>query len=225
MTHHILVVEDEAKLAQLFERFLQYKGYQVSVASDGLAGLATARESQPDLLILDWMLPGVSGLEICRRLRSTGVMVPIILLIAKDEVSDPVAGLDGGADDYLVKPFYLEELFARVRAHLHPNQEEDSDTGQFADLSLNRSTREVYRGDRLIELTAEEFDLLDYLLSHPCQPFHRRTIFEQVWGCDWSDDNLSILDQCVCCLRKKLTANGEKPLVQVLCGVGYVLRE
>ncbi|MFW5779625.1 MAG: response regulator transcription factor [Coleofasciculus sp.] len=152
-------------------------------------------------------------------------MVPIILLIAKDEVSDPVAGLDEGADDYLVKPFDLEELFARVRAHLHPNQEEDPYTVKFADISLNRSTREVYRGDRLIELTVEEFDLLDFLLSHACQPFHRHTILEQVWGYDWSDLSCRILDECLCCLRKKLTANGEKRLVQYLCGGGVVLRE
>lgn len=224
MTHHILVVEDEAKLAKFIELELQYEGYQVSVALDGFAGLATARESQPDLLILDWMLPGVSGLEICRRLRSTGDKVPIILLTAKDEVSDRVAGLDAGADDYVVKPFSVEELLARVRAHLRRNQEEDSDTLQFADLSLNHSTREVYRGDRLIELTAKEFDLLDYLLSHPRQVLTRDQILERVWGYDFMGDS-NIIEVYVRYLRLKLEANGEKRLVQTVRGVGYVLRE
>ncbi|MFW5779624.1 MAG: winged helix-turn-helix domain-containing protein, partial [Coleofasciculus sp.] len=184
----------------------------------------TARESQPDLLILDWMLPGVSGLEICRRLRSTGDKMPIILLTAKDEVSDRVAGLDAGADDYVVKPFSLEELLARVRAHLRRNQEEDPETIQFADLSLNHSTREVYRGDRLIELTAKEFDLLDYLLSHPRQVLTRDQILERVWGYDFMGDS-NIIEVYVRYLRLKLEANGEKRLVQTVRGVGYVLRE
>jgi len=224
MTHHILVVEDEAKLAKFIELELQYEGYHVSVALDGFTGLATARESQPDLLILDWMLPGVSGLEICRRLRSTGDKVPIILLTAKDEVSDRVAGLDAGADDYVVKPFSVEELLARVRAHLRRNQEEDPDTLQFADLSLNHSTREVYRGDRLIELTAKEFDLLDYLISHPRQVLTRDQILERVWGYDFMGDS-NIIEVYVRYLRLKLEANGEKRLVQTVRSVGYVLRE
>lgn len=224
MTYHILVVEDEAKLAKFIELELQYEGYQVTVASDGISGLAIARESQPDLLILDWMLPGVSGLEICRRLRSTGDKVPIILLTAKDEVSDRVAGLDAGADDYVVKPFSVEELLARVRAHLRRNQEEDPDTLQFADLSLNHSTREVYRGDRLIELTAKEFDLLDYLISHPRQVLTRDQILERVWGYDFMGDS-NIIEVYVRYLRLKLEANGEKRLVQTVRGVGYVLRE
>ncbi|MEQ9001157.1 MAG: response regulator transcription factor [Coleofasciculus sp. B1-GNL1-01] len=224
MTHHILVVEDEAKLAKFIELELQYEGYQVSVAPDGFAGLVKARESQPDLLILDWMLPGVSGLEICRRLRSTGDKVPILLLTAKDEVSDRVAGLDAGADDYVVKPFSVEELLARVRAHLRRNQEEDPDTLQFADLSLNHSTREVYRGDRLIELTAKEFDLLDYLISHPRQVLTRDQILERVWGYDFMGDS-NIIEVYVRYLRLKLEANGEKRLVQTVRGVGYVLRE
>lgn len=224
MTHHILVVEDEAKLAKFIELELQYEGYQVSVALDGLAGLTTARESQPDLLILDWMLPGVSGLEICRRLRSTGDKVPILLLTAKDEVSDRVAGLDAGADDYVVKPFSVEELLARVRAHLRRNQEEDPNTLQFADLTLNHSTREVYRGDRLIELTAKEFDLLDYLLSHPRQVLTRDQILERVWGYDFMGDS-NIIEVYVRYLRLKLEAHGEKRLVQTVRGVGYVLRE
>lgn len=224
MTSHILVVEDEAKLAQFIELELKYEGYQVSVAPDGFAGLAAVRETHPDLVILDWMLPGISGLEICRRLRTTGDKVPVILLTAKDEVGDRVAGLDAGADDYVVKPFSVEELLARVRAQLRRHQEDDPDSLQFADLSLNRSTREVHRTQRLIELTAKEFDLLEYLLAHPRQVLTRDQILERVWGYDFMGDS-NIIEVYVRYLRLKLEANGEKRLVQTVRGVGYVLRE
>ncbi|NEQ67535.1 MAG: response regulator transcription factor [Symploca sp. SIO1B1] len=224
MTNHILVVEDEAKLAQFIELELKYEGYRVSVAHDGLAGLAAVRESQPDLVILDWMLPGISGPEICRRLRTTGDQVPVILLTAKDEVGDRVAGLDAGADDYVVKPFSVEELLARVRAHLRRHQEEGPEILQFGDLSLNRSTRDVYRGDRLIELTAKEFDLLEYLLAHPRQVLTRDQILERVWGYDFMGDS-NIIEVYVRYLRLKLEANSEKRLVQTVRGVGYVLRD
>ncbi|NEO70894.1 response regulator transcription factor [Moorena sp. SIO3H5] len=224
MTHHILVVEDETKLAQFIELELKYEGYQVSVAYDGLAGLGEARESNPDLVILDWMLPGISGPEICRRLRSTGNQVPIILLTAKDEVSDRVSGLDAGADDYVVKPFSVEELLARVRANLRRNQTEDPNILQFADLSLNHSTREVYRGQRLIELTVKEFDLLEYLLAHPRQVLTREQILERVWGYDFMGDS-NIIEVYIRYLRLKLEANNENRLVQTVRGVGYVLRD
>lgn len=224
MSARILVVEDEAKLAQFIELELKYEGYEVQVAGDGLAGLTTAREKDFDLVILDWMLPGISGLEICRRLRLTGNKVPIILVTAKDEVSDRVAGLDAGADDYVVKPFSVEELLARVRASLRRTQEEDTDTLQFSDLKLNRSTREIYRGDRLIELTAKEFDLLDYLISHPRQVLTRDQILERVWGYDFMGDS-NIIEVYIRYLRLKLEAEGEKRLIQTVRGVGYVLRE
>jgi two-component system OmpR family response regulator len=224
MESHILVVEDEAKLAQFIELELKYEGYGVSVANDGLAGLTAARESNPDLVILDWMLPGISGLEICRRLRLTGNKVPIILLTAKDDVEDRVAGLDAGADDYVVKPFSVEELLARVRAHLRRNQEQDSDSLEFADLRLNRSTREVFRGNRSVELTAKEFDLLEYLLSHPRQVLTRDQILERVWGYDFMGDS-NIIEVYVRYLRLKLEAEQEKRLIQTVRGVGYVLRE
>jgi DNA-binding response OmpR family regulator len=169
MSASILLVEDEVKLARFIELELDSEGYQITVAHDGLTGLTLARELTLDLIILDWMLPHLNGLEICRRLRSTGSNVPVILLTAKDEVSDRVAGLDAGADDYVVKPFSIEELLARVRAHLRRTQEIDSDLLQFQDLSLNRSTREVFRGQRLVELTAKEFDLLEYLMVIPAK--------------------------------------------------------
>jgi DNA-binding response OmpR family regulator len=224
MTAYILLVEDEVKLARFVELELSYEGYKVSVAHDGLTGLTTARESHPDLVILDWMLPGLSGLEICRRLRSTGDQVPIILLTAKDEVSDRVAGLDAGADDYVVKPFSVEELLARVRAHLRRTQEADTDTLKFEDLSLNRRTREVFRGTRLVELTAKEFDLLEYLLIHPRQVITRDRILEQVWGYDFMGDS-NIIEVYIRYLRLKLEANEEKRLIQTVRGVGYALRE
>lgn len=224
MTAHILLVEDEVKLAHFVELELGYEGYRVSVVHDGLAGLTAARESKPDLVIIDWMLPGISGLEICRRLRTTGDRVPIIILTAKDEVSDRVAGLDAGADDYVVKPFSLEELLARVRAHLRRTQEADTEILQFADLSLNRRTREVYRSNRAIELTAKEFDLLEYLLSHPRAVLTRDRILEQVWGYEFMGDS-NIIEVYIRYLRLKLEANNEPRLIQTIRGVGYALRD
>ncbi|MBD1804511.1 response regulator transcription factor [Microcoleus sp. FACHB-SPT15] len=224
MTAHILLVEDEIKLARFIELELSSEGYRVSVANDGMAGLTLARESAPELMILDWMLPGLSGIEVCRRLRATGNKVPVILLTARDEVSDRVTGLDAGADDYLVKPFSIEELLARVRAHLRRTQEVDLDVLQFEDLSLNRRTREVFRGKRAIELTAKEFDLLDYLLSHPRQVYTRDQILERVWGYDFGGDS-NIIEVYVRYLRLKLEENNEKRLIHTVRSVGYVLRE
>lgn len=224
MTAHILLVEDEVKLARFVELELSFEGYKVSVANDGLSGLTMARESHPDIVILDWMLPGMSGVDICRRLRSTGEKVPIILLTAKDEVSDRVTGLDAGADDYVVKPFSIEELLARIRAHLRRNLEEDLDVLQFENLRLNRSTREVYRGTRKIELTAKEFDLLEHLMSHPRQVITRDRILEEVWGYDFMGDS-NIIEVYIRYLRLKLEANNETRLIQTIRGVGYVLRE
>ncbi|MDY6802390.1 MAG: response regulator transcription factor [Cyanobacteriota bacterium] len=223
MSAHILVIEDEPKLALFIELELKYEGYQVTVAGDGFTGMTAARESKADLILLDWMLPGISGLELCRRLRATGDKVPVILLTAKDDVSDRVAGLDAGADDYVVKPFSVEELLARIRARLRPNQEPNRDLLQFEDLSLNRTTREIYRGDRLIELTAKEFDLLEYLISHPRQVLSRDRILETVWGYDFMGDS-NIIEVYVRYLRLKLEANKEKRLIQTVRGVGYVLR-
>jgi DNA-binding response OmpR family regulator len=224
MTAHILLVEDEVKLAQFVQLELTQEGYQVTVAHDGMAGLTSARELQLDLIILDWMLPGFSGIEVCRRLRATGNQVPVILLTAKDEISDRVEGLDAGADDYLVKPFSIEELLARVRAHLRRNQEEDPDELQFSDLTLNQRTREIYRGDRAIELTAKEFDLLVYLMRHPRQVLTRDRILEEVWGYDFMGDS-NIIEVYIRYLRLKLEENNEKRMIQTVRGVGYVMRE
>ncbi|MBC6424756.1 MAG: response regulator transcription factor [Hormoscilla sp. SP12CHS1] len=223
MTSHILVVEDEAKLAKFIELELGYEGHQVTVAQDGLTGLTAVREAKPDLVILDWMLPGISGVEICRRLRSTGNQVPVIILTAKDEVLDRVTGLDAGADDYVVKPFSIEELLARVRAHLRRTQEADPQMWEYEDLKLDRRSREVYRGKRLIELTVKEFDLLEYLIAHPRQVLTRAQILEKVWGYDFMGDS-NIIEVYIRYLRLKLEANQEKRLIQTVRGVGYVLR-
>jgi len=224
MTAHILLVEDEVKLARFVELELSSEGYTVSVAHDGVTGLTLARETTLDLAILDWMLPGLTGLEICRRLRATGSSVPVILLTAKDEVSDRVAGLDAGADDYVVKPFSIEELLARIRAHLRRTQETDEDLLQFEDLSLNRRTRQVFRGKRAIELTAKEFDLLEYLLCSPRQVFTRDQILEKVWGYDFMGDS-NIIEVYIRYLRLKLEEKNEKRLIHTVRGVGYTLRD
>lgn len=224
MSATILLVEDEVKLARFIELELGFEGYQIRVEHDGVAGLTAVRESNPDLVILDWMLPGLSGIELCRRLRATGNKVPVILLTAKDEVGDRVAGLDAGADDYVVKPFSIEELLARVRAHLRRTQQDDPELLQFEDLSLNRRTREVFRGNRAIELTAKEFDLLEHLLSHPKQVITRDRILEEVWGYDFMGDS-NIIEVYIRYLRLKLEGNHEKRLIQTVRGVGYVLRD
>jgi DNA-binding response OmpR family regulator len=221
---HILLVEDEIKLARFIELELQSEGYRVTVAHDGMSGLSLVRESEPDLAILDWMMPGLTGVELCRRLRSTGIKIPVILLTAKDEVGDRVTGLDAGADDYLVKPFSIEELLARIRAHLRRTQETDTDLLQFEDLSLNRRTREVHRGQRSIDLTAKEFDLLQYLMSHPRQVFTREQILENIWGYDFLGDS-NIIEVYVRYLRLKLEHDSEKRLIHTARGVGYSLRE
>lgn len=224
MSARILVIDDEVKLAQFVQLELQYEGYEVEVANDGLSGLMTARNSDPDLIIVDWMMPGLSGVEVCRRLRQTGSQVPVILLTAKDEVSDRVEGLDAGADDYVVKPFSIEELLARVRAHLRRMDPQEADHLVFTDLTLDRKTREVTRAGRSIELTAKEFDLLDYLMTNPKQVLTRDRILEEVWGYDFMGDS-NIIEVYVRYLRLKLEAEGEKRLIQTVRGVGYVLRD
>lgn len=224
MNASILLIEDEVKLARFIQLELDSEGYTVHVAHEGLTGLTLARESPPDLVILDWMMPGMTGLEVCRRLRATGSKVPVILLTAKDEVSDRVAGLDAGADDYVVKPFSIEELLARVRAHLRRTQSDNPDQVEFNDLSLNRRSREVFYCGRAIDLTAKEFDLLDYLISHPRQVITRDQILEKVWGYDFMGDS-NIIEVYIRYLRLKLEEQGNKRLIQTVRGVGYVLRD
>ncbi|WP_445246957.1 response regulator transcription factor [Microcoleus sp. OTE_8_concoct_300] len=224
MSDRILLVEDDPKLAKFIESELSLEGYHVTVAPNGLDGLTIARDAQPDLLILDWMLPGISGLDICLRLRSTGVQVPIIMLTAKDEVPDRVTGLNAGADDYVTKPFSMEELLARVKARLRRTQPNDPDQLQFEDLILNGLTREVYRGSQLIELTAKEFDLLEFMLQNPRQVITRDRILEKVWGYDFMGES-NIIEVYIRSLRIKLEVSNSKRLLHTVRGVGYVLRE
>lgn len=224
MSAQILLIENEVKLAQFVKLELGYEGYQVSVAHDGIGGLTADRETQPDLIILDWMLPGVSGLEVCRQLRATEDRVSVLLLTAKDEVSDRVTGLDAGADNYIVKPFSIEELLARICAYLRRTQEADPDVLQFADLVLNQRTREVQRGNRAIEFTAKEFDLLAYLMAHPRQVMTRDLILKEVWGYDFVGDS-NIIEVYIRYLRLKLEEAHKKRIIHTVRGVGYVLRE
>ncbi len=221
---HVLLIEDEANLARSLELELACEQYQVTVSHSGMEGLTLARESNPDLIILDVGLPDISGLEVCRRLRKTGSKTPMVLLTAKGELDDRVAGLDAGADDYVVKPFSIEELLARIRAHLRRNQDTYTDALAFEDLQLNRLTREVYRGQRPIDLTPKEFDLLEYFLANPRQVLSREKILEKVWGYDFMGDS-NIIEAYIRYLRIKLEKEGEQRLIQTVRGIGYVLRD
>ena len=223
MAEHILVIEDEARIADLLRRGLTYEGFRVSVAGDGPAGLAIARDDPPDLVILDWMLPGLDGLEVCRRLRAAGP-VPIIMLTAKESVPDRVAGLNAGADDYMVKPFAFDELLARIRAQLRRNRPQATEMLHFADLTMNTATREVMRGHRKLELTTKEYDLLELFLRHPRQVLTRDVIFDRIWSYDFGGES-NIIEVYVRYLRQKTEAEGEARLIQTVRGVGYALRE
>jgi DNA-binding response OmpR family regulator len=223
MPTKILLIEDDIKLAQFIEMELSCEGYEVKIAHNGLDGLTQARQFPPDIIILDWMMPGLSGVEICRRLRSTGSKVPIILVTARDDISDRVAGLDAGADDYVIKPFSIEELLARIRSHIRRTKEENSDVLEFEDLSLNLRTREVIRSLKGIELTVREFQLLEYLMIHPQQVMTRDQILEKVWGYDFVGDS-NVIEVYIRTLRQKLEVDDTSRLIQTVRGVGYVLR-
>jgi len=223
MRERILVIEDDAQILQFLRRGLAYEGYQVDTAEDGQQGLILARDNPPDVVILDWMLPGLDGLEVCRRLRSGG-SVPILILTAKESVSDRVQGLDAGADDYLVKPFAFEELLARVRALLRRRTPDGPDVLTFSDLSLDTGTHQAFRGDRVIELTAKEYELLELFLRHPRQVLTRDVIYDRVWGYDFGGES-NIIEVYVRYLRQKTEAQGEPRLMHTVRGVGYVLRE
>jgi len=223
MRERILVIEDDPQILQFLRRGLAYEGYQVETAEDGQSGLILARDNPPDVVILDWMLPGLDGLEVCRRLRSGG-SVPILMLTAKDSVADRVEGLDAGADDYLVKPFALEELLARVRALLRRKTPEGPDVLTFSDLSLDTGTHQAFRGERAIELTAKEYELLELFLRHPRQVMTRNVIYDRVWGYDFGGES-NIIEVYVRYLRQKTESQNEPRLVHTVRGVGYVLRE
>ncbi len=223
MTSRVLVIEDEDRIRQFLQRGLTYENYRVDVAGDGPTGLALARENPPDIVVLDWMLPGMDGLEVCRRLRAAGP-VPILMLTAKDTVGDRVIGLDAGADDYLVKPFAFDELLARIRALLRRAAPTQPEVLHFADLSLDTGTRQAFRGERAIDLTAKEYELLELFMRHPRQVLTREVIFDRVWGYDFGGES-NIIEVYVRYLRQKTESNSESRLVHTVRGVGYVLRE
>lgn len=223
MAERILVVEDDAKIADLLKRGLAFEGYAVDAAANGESALALARDRAPDLVVLDLMLPGMDGLEVCRRLRA-GSDVPILMLTAKGAVADRVKGLDSGADDYLVKPFAFEELLARIRALLRRRQPVEDQVLRFADLAMDTRTRKVTRGERDIELTAKEFDLLELFLLNPRQVLTRDTLYDRIWGYDFGGES-NILEVYVRYLRAKLESGGEPRLLHTVRGVGYALRE
>jgi two-component system, OmpR family, response regulator MprA len=218
----ILVVDDDPQIVSLVKRGLAYEGYTVDTADSGEKALATALHSPPDLVILDIMMPGLNGLEVTKRLRQ-GSDVPVLLLTAKGTIPDRVAGLDAGADDYLVKPFALDELLARVRAMLRRRQPQDGAIVQFGDLIINTSTREVQRGGDLIELTTREYELLLFFMRNPRQVLTRDMIYERVWGYDFGGES-NIIDVYIRYIREKTEANGRPRLIHTVRGAGYVLK-
>ena len=229
----ILIVEDEPSISGFIRRGLIFEGYSVEAIDDGRAGLERLRDQRPDLLILDLMLPGIDGLEICRRVRAAeaadgSTPLPILMLTARDAVNDRVTGLEAGADDYLVKPFAFEELLARVRALLrrsaqtHPTA--NAQILSFDDLAIDQSARTVRRNDRDIDLSVREYDLLTLFLHHPNQVLPRATIMSRVWGDDFFGDS-NVLEVTIGNLRRQLESGGESRLIQTVRGTGYVLRQ
>jgi two-component system response regulator MprA len=221
----ILVVDDERAVRESLRRALELEGYEIELAGDGSEALYRLESTEePDAMILDVLMPGVDGLEVCRRLRGSGSKLPVLMLTARTEVEDRVAGLDAGADDYVTKPFALEELLARVRALLRRTSDDGDEVLRFGDLELDPGTREVRRGERPIELTRTEFSLLELFLRNPRQVLTRSVIFERVWGYDFGFGSNS-LDVYIGYLRRKTEAGGEPRLIHTVRGVGYALRE
>jgi len=223
MGARILVVDDDPMLAAALRRPLTYEGYEVDVATSGEEALARVHEHAPDLVVLDVLLPGMDGLATCRRLRSV-TDVPVLMLTARSEVPERVAGFEAGADDYLGKPFAFEELLVRVKALLRRRRNGAGGELRFGDLRMDRSTREVSRGNRAISLTRQEFNLLALFLEHPRQVLTRSTILERVWDYDFGRDS-NVLEVYVGYLRRKLESGGEPRIILTVRGVGYVLRE
>jgi DNA-binding response OmpR family regulator len=219
----ILVVDDDPEIVSFVKRGLAHEGYRVDTAANGKEALTKARDREPDLVVLDIMMPGIDGIEVARRLRQGGD-VPILMLTAKGTVADKVAGLESGADDYLVKPFAFDELLARVKALLRRRQPEEGEVLRFGNLTLDTATREVRRGSEIVELTTQEFDLLELFIRHPRQVLKRDRIYERVWGYDFEDSS-NVLEVYVRYLRSKLEAGGQSRLIHTVRGVGYVLKE
>ena len=221
----VLVVDDERAVRESLRRALELEGYEIELAADGEEALYRLESnSQPDALVLDVLMPGIDGLEVCRRLRRSGSTLPVLMLTARAEVENRVEGLDAGADDYVTKPFALEELLARLRALLRRTTTDGTEVLRFADLELDPGTREVKRGGEPIELTRTEFSLLELFLRNPRQVLTRSIIFERVWGYDFGFSSNS-LDVYIGYLRRKTEAGGKPRLIHTVRGVGYALRE
>jgi two-component system response regulator MprA len=220
----VLVVDDEPAIRESLERALALEGYSVELAVDGEAALVRLADATVDAIVLDIAMPGIDGIEVCKRLRSAGDRTPVLMLTARDAVTDRVDGLDAGADDYLVKPFALAELKARLRALLRRLEPGDSPQLRFADLSLDRATREVHRGQRQIELTRTEFSLLELFMEHPRQVLSRSQIYDSVWGYDFGESSNS-LGVYVGYLRRKTEGDDGRRLIHTVRGVGYALRD
>ncbi len=223
---HILVIDDDPRLTSALRRTLSYEGYQVSSATNGESALAQIRLKPPDLVILDLMLPGIDGLEVCRRLRGAGEQLAILMLTARDAVRDRVTGLEIGADDYLVKPFATEELLARIKALLRRRNPPDvaREILQYADLELDTTTRQARRGERVIELSTTEYELLAMFLRNPRIVLTRTLLMDRIWGVDFTGGP-NVLEVYIGHLRTKLEQQGEKRLIQTVRGAGYVLRQ
>ncbi len=219
----VMVVEDDAQMRSLLLRGLSYEGYQVECAETGEEALGRSLSVAPDVVILDLGLPGMDGLEVCRRLQDQST-VPVLMLTARRTLSDKVAGFESGADDYLVKPFALEELLARLKVLLRRSSLNPGSRLQCSDLTMDLASREVWRGSRRVELTAKEFNLLELFLRHPRQVLRRDVIFDRLWGYDFGGES-NIIDVYVRYLRAKLGAEGEPDLIHTVRGVGYMLRE
>jgi len=226
MRQHIVVVDDDDKITSLLRRSLAFDGYEVTTASNGIEGLKVLLGKEPDMLILDVMMPQVDGWEVCRRVRESGSTVPILMLTAKDDIDDRVKGLDLGADDYLVKPFALEELLARVRALLRRKSdklEQSSNRLVFDNLVLDLDAREAVREGRRIELTSKEYELLLLFMQNPRRVLTRDSIMEKIWGYDFSGES-NVLEVYIAMLRQKIEEGGGKRVIQTVRGTGYVLR-
>lgn len=222
---HILIVEDEPEIAGFLKRGFMLEGFTTEISRDGHAALAAARDRPPDLIVLDLMLPGLDGLEVARRIRSTMPKLPIIMLTARDAVPDRVAGLEAGADDYLIKPFAFEELLARIRVQLRRQPQEGQATVlRYGKLVMDTAAHSTSIGDRRIELTAKEYELLELFMRHPNQVLTREVIYDRVWGYDFGGES-NIIEVYVRYLRQKIEANDEPRLLHTVRGVGYILRE
>jgi two-component system response regulator MprA len=219
----ILVVDDDPEIVSFLRRGLTFEGYGVDTAADGVEALSKIKAKAPDLVLLDVMMPGIDGTEVSKRLRQVSD-IPILMLTAKDTVADRVAGLDSGADDYLVKPFAFDELLARVRALLRRSRPAEKEVLNFSDLTLDTSSREVRRGGEVVELSPQEFSLLELFMRNPGQVLKREQIYEKVWGYDFEGES-NVIEVYVRYLRAKLETEGGLKYIHTVRGVGYVLKE